>query len=88
MFFCVKNPPPDTITFRYRGVIMTKEELKQYLAALYAIKKTGAKRVTHNGKTVEFHSLAEIAAEREQTEAKLDRMSGRRIRTVMVERLV
>ncbi len=67
---------------------MTKQELQEYLKALYAIKRTGAKRVTHNGKTVEFHSLAELSSEIEQTEAKLDKMSGRRIRTVMVERMV
>lgn len=67
---------------------MTKQELQEYLKSLYAIKRTGAKRVTHNGKTVEFHSLAELSSEIEQTEAKLDKMSGRRIRTVMVERMV
>ena len=67
---------------------MTKEQIQEYLAALYAIKRTGAKRVTHNGKTVEFHSLAELSTEIEQMEAKLDKMSGRRVRVVMVERMV
>lgn len=67
---------------------MTKEQIQEYLAALYAIKRTGAKRVTHNGKTVEFHSLAELSSEIEQMEAKLDKLSGRRVRVVMVERMV
>ena len=67
---------------------MTKEQIQDYLTALYAIKRTGAKRVTHNGKTVEFHSLAELSTEIEQMEAKLDKMSGRRVRVVMVERMV
>ena len=67
---------------------MNKEELQQYLQALYQIRKTGARRVTHGGKTVEFHSLTELNTAIANAEAQLDRLSCRRTRAMHLIRRV
>ncbi len=65
-----------------------QKELEDYLESLKKIRKTGARRVSHGGKTVEFHSLAELNAAISSAESHLDRAKGSRVRTIKLIRRV
>ena len=43
-----------------QGVRVTPAEITAQLTALYAVRGTGAKSTTHAGKTLVFHSPAEL----------------------------
>ncbi len=57
----------------------TITELKSRREALAASRSTGVARVSYDGKTVEYRSLAEIERAIEQLDREIATMEGRRI---------
>jgi hypothetical protein len=57
----------------------TLSELKSRREALAASRSSGVARVSYDGKTVEYRSLAEIERAIEQLDREIATMEGRRI---------
>jgi len=73
------------------AVKMTSAErnsLIAYREKLMTIMLTGARRVTHGGKTVEFNTIADIQALISQIDIQLDKNQNPRVQQVFVKRLV